>query len=129
MIRSFHKEYCIQWRFSAQVLEVLTPCLENPGDLKIYSTYTAVQTDGELVTFGRGIKTYMDVNCSAMPTARLRHWVRAGVLTIDGHGRGPQNLFYTHRRDKQMRKLRHWVEGGDLKSVLRLWPHIHKILH
>ncbi|GBN23155.1 hypothetical protein AVEN_214966-1 [Araneus ventricosus] len=43
-----------QWRFSAEALEVLPSCLENPEGLKIHSTYTVVQTDGELATFGRG---------------------------------------------------------------------------
>ncbi|GBM47776.1 hypothetical protein AVEN_260064-1 [Araneus ventricosus] len=28
-----------------------------------------------------------------------------------------------------MEKLRHWVKGRGLKSVLRLWPHIDKIRH
>ncbi|GBN31716.1 hypothetical protein AVEN_194207-1 [Araneus ventricosus] len=43
-----------QWRFSAQVLEALASCLENPRGLKVHSKYTAVQTDGELATFDRG---------------------------------------------------------------------------
>ncbi|GBM88389.1 hypothetical protein AVEN_149445-1 [Araneus ventricosus] len=40
-----------QYRFSAQELEALVSCLENPGGLKIHSAYTLVQTDGELATF------------------------------------------------------------------------------
>ncbi|GBN04700.1 hypothetical protein AVEN_242889-1 [Araneus ventricosus] len=64
-----------------------------------------------------------------MPTAKLRHWARAGTLTIDGHGRGLQNLFYAHRRVRPIEKLRHRVEGRGLKSVLHLWPHIDKIRH
>ncbi|GBN85055.1 Otoferlin [Araneus ventricosus] len=54
-----------QWRFSAQALEALASCLKNPRGLKIHSKYTIVQTDGELVTFGRGkgSENLLDVNC------------------------------------------------------------------
>ncbi|GBN82512.1 hypothetical protein AVEN_114499-1 [Araneus ventricosus] len=86
------------WRFFAQALEALASCLANPGGLKIHSTYTVVQTDGELATFGRGRESQnlLDVNCSAMPTAKLRHWIKEG----------PQNLFYAHRRQG-------WRQRGD----------------
>ncbi|GBN85358.1 hypothetical protein AVEN_71760-1 [Araneus ventricosus] len=72
--------------------------------LKIHSTYTVVQTDGELATFGKGRESQnlLELNCSAMPTAKLRHWV----------GRGSQNLFYAHQRAKTTANLRHWVKGG-----------------
>ncbi|GBM21069.1 hypothetical protein AVEN_200760-1 [Araneus ventricosus] len=78
---------------------------------EIYLTYTKVQTDGELVTFGRGIKTYWT---QIVVLYRLRHWVTEGALTINGHGRGPQNLFYARRSAKWIGKLRHLVRAGAL---------------
>ncbi|GBN71884.1 hypothetical protein AVEN_107967-1 [Araneus ventricosus] len=70
-----------QWRFSAQALEAVASCLENPDGLKIHSKHTVAQTGGELAAFGRGRESQnvLDGNCSAMPTAKLRHWVRKGA--------------------------------------------------
>ncbi|GBM44704.1 Long-chain fatty acid transport protein 4 [Araneus ventricosus] len=55
-----------------------------------------------------------------MPTAKLRHWARAEALTIDGHGRGLQNLFYAHCGANPIEKLRHWVEGGATIGLIYL---------
>ncbi|GBM37042.1 hypothetical protein AVEN_31878-1 [Araneus ventricosus] len=45
--------------------------------IKNHSTYTVVQTDGELVTLdrGKGSQNLFDVCCSAMLTTNFRHWV------------------------------------------------------
>ncbi|GBL90630.1 hypothetical protein AVEN_219301-1 [Araneus ventricosus] len=70
--------------------------------------------------------TLIDLEISQAVLAVFRTGVR-GARLVPLESRGPQNLFDVHRSAKPTVNLRHWIEGGVLKAMLRLWLHVDKI--